>query len=295
MEANVAMQPLQAGAFGLPLVTWRAVLAGWIVGGATQIMLSLLGLGIGAWTMDLHEPDPASGIQIGTVIWTGLSLLISAFVGSYLAAALSRACLRSEGMMQGIVSWGVSWVSFTIFSVFATTAMLGLLGGMFNVFATALHSMGKAAAPVISHAVSTGTTNVSTDQLRRQIEAVRKTPGKAPLSDSGLTELKQQLDMADRDGAVKLLVGRVGLSKAQAQTIVQQNMGVVGRVKERAGPLKNQTLDAGNTALDRLGTASIWMFVFGLLTLGMAIIGGSMGVQRAVIRTPEAGAYRSAV
>ena len=197
--------------------------------------------------------------------------------------------------MQGIVSWGLSWVSFTLFSVFATTAMLGLLGGMFNVFGSALHSMGKAAAPVISHAVSTGTTNVSTDQLRQQIEAVRRSPGRAPLSDAGLMELKRQLDMTDRDGAVRLLVARFGLSKAQAQTIVQQNLGTVGRLKERAGPLKDQTLDAGNAALDRLGTASIWMFLFGLLTLGAAMIGGSMGVRRGAWQVVDRDVYRSAV
>jgi hypothetical protein len=292
MEGNVAVHPVHAGALALPRVTWRAIIAGWVVGGATQIMLSLLGLGIGAWSMDLHEADPAAGIQVGSVMWTGLSLVISAFVGSYLAAALSRACVRSEGIMQGIVSWGLSWVSFTVFSVFATTAMLALFGGVFNVFGNAVHSLGKAAAPVISHAVSTGTTNISIDALRQQIEAVRKAPDRPPLSEAALAELKQRLEAADRDGAVKVLVTKVGVSKAQAQNLVQQSMGAVGRLKERAGPLKEQTLDAGNIALSRLGLASIWMFLFSLLTLCVAIIGGAMGVPRAVVGATEREAFR---
>jgi hypothetical protein len=294
MEGNVAVHPSYPGAFALPRVTWRAIIAGWVVGGATQIMLSLLGLGIGAWSMDLHEADPAAGIQIGSIMWTGLSLVISAFVGSYLAAAASRACVRSEGIMQGIVSWGLSWVSFTIFSVFATTAMLGLLGGVFNVFGNAVHSLGKAAAPVISHAVSTGTTNVTTDQLRQQIASVRKAPG-PPLTDAALGQLKQHLEVADRDAAVKVLVTKLGVPKAEAQNLVQQNMGVVGRLKERAGPLKEQTIEAGNTALSRLGTASMWMFLFSLLTLCVAMIGGALGVPRAVMRATEREAFRSAV
>jgi hypothetical protein len=293
MEGTVAA--VHPGTFALPRITWRAILAGWVVGGATQIMLSLLGLGIGAWSMDLHEADPASGIQIGSVIWTGLSLLISAFVGSYLAAAASRACVRSEGIMQGVVAWGLSWVSFTIFSVLATTAMLGLLGGVFNVFGNAVHSLGKAAAPVISHAVSTGTTNISTDELRQQVEAVRKAPGRLQISEATLGELKQHLEAANRDAAVQVLVTKLGVSRAQAQNLVQQNLGVVGRLKERAGPLKEQTIDAGNTALGRLGTASIWMFFFSLLTLCVAMIGGAMGVPRAVVRATDREAFRSAV
>jgi hypothetical protein len=48
------------------------------------MMLTLLGLAIGAWSVDLREAQTAEGIPIGTGIWTGISMLISAFVGGFI-------------------------------------------------------------------------------------------------------------------------------------------------------------------------------------------------------------------
>ncbi len=80
---------IEQWSFGGVRVRWGAVLAGWAVGLATQLVLTLLGLAIGAWSIDLQEAEPAGGVPIGTGIWTGISMLISAFVGGYITARMS--------------------------------------------------------------------------------------------------------------------------------------------------------------------------------------------------------------
>jgi hypothetical protein len=40
---------------GEPRIKWAALFAGWVVGLATQMMLTLLGLGIGAWSIDFRQ------------------------------------------------------------------------------------------------------------------------------------------------------------------------------------------------------------------------------------------------
>ncbi|HKU52142.1 MAG TPA: hypothetical protein VJQ25_06730, partial [Nitrospira sp.] len=56
---------MEQWSFGGVRVRWGAVIAGWAVGLATQLVLTLLGLAIGAWSIDLQEAEPASGVPIG--------------------------------------------------------------------------------------------------------------------------------------------------------------------------------------------------------------------------------------
>ncbi|HWF59431.1 MAG TPA: hypothetical protein VN666_03880 [Nitrospira sp.] len=102
---------MEQWSFGGVRVRWGAVFAGWAVGLATQLVLTLLGLAIGAWSIDLQEAEPAGGVPIGTGIWTGISMLISAFVGGYITARMSGSPLRSDGLYHGVIIWGVHSVS----------------------------------------------------------------------------------------------------------------------------------------------------------------------------------------
>lgn len=47
-------------------IRWSAVLAGFVVGVSVQMVLTLLGLAIGAWSVNLNEAQPAQGIPLGT-------------------------------------------------------------------------------------------------------------------------------------------------------------------------------------------------------------------------------------
>ena len=83
---------------GNPRIKWSAVFAGWIVGLALQMAMTLAGLGLGAWAVDLHDASPGEGIPVGAALWTGLSMLVSAFAAGYLTARLSGSIHRSDGL-----------------------------------------------------------------------------------------------------------------------------------------------------------------------------------------------------
>ena len=55
---------------GLKRISWSAVFAGVLVAIVTQMLLTLLGLGIGLGTVDpLQERNPVAGLGIGSAIW----------------------------------------------------------------------------------------------------------------------------------------------------------------------------------------------------------------------------------
>lgn len=295
---------VQQWSLGGTRIKWSAVFAGLIVGIAVQMVLTLLGLAIGAWSIDLRESSPTSGVPLGTGIWTGISMLVSAFVGGYVTARLSGAYLRSDGMYHGLVVWGLTWV---VFAWLATTAFSFMIGGIFNAFGSGLQMLGQGVGSAVSTAASkvSGNVNlnVSAADLRKQVESVLKATEKPELqpgaikkdadkvtgqakggqslekvSDSALTELQEKLAALDREAAINVMVNKLGMSEKQAQELVQSTIGLIAPLKETAQNVKEKSVDVGNAAITKLGSTAWWLFLLGLISLGVSVAGGTMGI-----------------
>ena len=289
-----------------PRIKWTAVWAGLVVGMSAQLVLTLLGLAIGAWSIDLKEAQPAEGVPLGAGLWTGLSLLMSAFIGGYVTARLSGNSLRSDGMYHGAVVWGVTWL---VFAWLTTTAMSFMLGGVFSALGSALQTTGQG----ITSAASAGLANIdpkslfsiSPAALRQQIESTLQATGKRDLqpaemnksadkvtnqakegqslgqvSDSAIEELQQKLTALDREAAVNVLVQKIGMSEAQAQQVVQSTIGLLAPLKDRLQDVKGQSMEIGNATLTRVGAAAGWLFLLGVLSCAVSVGGGAAGTLR---------------
>lgn len=127
---------------GFSILRWGAVFAGLAVGLATQIVFALIGLAAGLSAVDPRAADPIGAIPAAAGIWTGLSMLIAAFIGGYVASRLSGVSLRNDGALHGVVTWGVTTVAFVYL---ATSAAGALLGGTVNILAQGLQGAGQAA------------------------------------------------------------------------------------------------------------------------------------------------------
>ena len=313
----------QQWSLGGARIKWGAVFAGLVVGIALQMILTLLGLAIGAWSIDLRESQPAQGIPIGTGIWTGISMLISAFVGGYVTARLSGAYLRTDGVYHGAVVWGVNWL---VFAWLATTAMSFMIGGLFSAFGSGLQALGQGVGSAVSTAASkvAGNTNVniSADDVRRQVESTLKATGKPELhpgeirkdadkvtgqaqggqsfgkvSDSALTEVQEKLAALDRDAAINVMMNKFGMSRQQAEEVVQSTIGFIAPIKETAQNVKEnvkeKSVDIGNTTINRIGSAAWWLFLLALVSLGMSLGGGALGISDQSLFAVEGESYRA--
>lgn len=287
-------------------VRWSAVIAGWAVALATQLVLTLVGLAIGAWSIDLQDAEPAGGVPIGTGIWTGISMLISAFIGGYITARMSGSLLRSDGLYHGVIVWGVNWL---VFAWLTTTVMATLLGGVFSAFGATLNSLGQGATTVVSAAASQladAKPPISLDGLRRQVESILAATGKKELqpgeirkdaervaatsragqppqqlADSALQELQQKLMSLDRTAAINIMTTKMEMTEPQAKQVVDSTIGLIEPLKDQAQQMtqqvKQQSVEAGNRALERMGTIAMWLAVLAIITLGLSIAGGLTG------------------
>src|SRR5438132_8611844 len=117
-------------------VSWGAILAGLVVALVLQIVLSVLGVAIGASTVGpLRDVQPAKGLAIGSVIWFGLSSILSIFAGACVAGRLSGGPRQADGLLHGIATWATA----TLLSVLLlTTAAGNILGGTARLLGSAM-------------------------------------------------------------------------------------------------------------------------------------------------------------
>ena len=112
-------------------VHWGAVLAGIIVSLVGQLLLSLLGAGLGATTIDDANADT---IAVGAFAWWIVTGIACAFAGGWTAgwvAGSSPTVDRIEGPFQAFLSWACTAliIAAVIFTLAATSPLVARMAG----------------------------------------------------------------------------------------------------------------------------------------------------------------------
>jgi hypothetical protein len=142
VEVDVAQVPLRDS------VRWGPVLAGIVTSLATLLFLTAIGVALGLSALGGDNNPHTWGTAAG--IWGGLTLLISFFLGGWMAGRTAVAPLESNGMVNGFVT-GAATLLLLVW--LATTAITGALG----FFASTISNVAGAAAPVAMQAADQGT------------------------------------------------------------------------------------------------------------------------------------------
>lgn len=233
-------------------IRWGAVLAGVAVGLSIQLLLTLLGVASGLSTATVAGSEVGSS---GPLIWAAVSMLISAFVGGYVAARMSGLKRRADGVLHGAVSWAVTTL---LFAVLATSIGGALVGTVFS-------SMTQVAQAQAQAAEGEGPLADFMDEQFGQ------------LGSAVLDRLQQYLQQGERAQAVQLLTSAAGMETQQAEEVVDQALILTGAPEAASAQSRREA----ETTLQGAETAA-WI-VFGAVALGLllGIGGGSVGVAGA--------------
>lgn len=238
-----------------PAIRWGAVLAGVAVGISVQLALTLLGVATGLSATDVATTE-GSTLGRGALMWAGVSMLIAALAGGYVAARMSGLKRKADGVLHGVVAWSVTTL---LFAALATTATGNMLGTMFS-------SINPGA---VASAVTSGNTGAA---LGRMTELIRSQTGVAVTPEITRT-LQQYIAAGQRDQAVQYMVSSMGVDQSQAATIVDQTLIVSGSPAQASPRGQGQA----NQALDRAGLAAWTVFGAVALSLVLGVIGGLLG------------------
>ena len=85
-------------------ISWAAIFGGVILVVAVQLLLSLLGAGIGLGTVNtnLGSTPTASSLSIGAGVWWVVSSCVALGLGGYVAAWLAVIEIRFDGVLHGL-------------------------------------------------------------------------------------------------------------------------------------------------------------------------------------------------
>lgn len=244
-QVDVVNYSLRRPAF--PAIRWGAVLAGVAVGVSVQLALTLLGIATGLSTTQVTEGE---GLGTGPLIWAGISMLISAFVGGYVAARMSGLKRKADGVLHGAVAWAVTTI---LFAALATTVGGTLVSGVFN-------NMTRVASAGVAGGASS------------PVAALMRSQG-VQADAASLKQLQQYLQAGQRDQAVQLVTSRMGVEQTRAEAIVDQALILSGSPQSASPQGRAATEDVMQTA----GTGAWVVFLTVALALAIGIGGGALG------------------
>lgn len=189
-------------------ISWSAVFAGVLVAIIVQLLLSLLGLGIGLSTIDpLEEQNSAEGLGIGAAIWYGVSSLIALFLGGWVAGRLAAAPRTFDNTLHGVLTWSLT----TLLTFYLLTTTVGrLIGGVTRFVGNAVGTVGTvvgtgaaAAGPEIADAVKQEAREQGIDlsNLRAEFNEVLRQTGKPGLQPEALERQANQTTAEARSAA----------------------------------------------------------------------------------------------
>lgn len=265
-------------------VSWEAVLAGAVVALVTQIPLNMLGLGIGAATLDPGTGDnpSASTFSIGAGIWWTLSGIIASFIGAYTAGRLSGKPKEGTAAWHGLTTWALT--TLLVFYLLTSTVS-SLLGGTLSALGSAAGGLGRTAGGAVQTAAQAAAPSLSNavDPFSRIEQSVRGTAsGQDPAAarDAAVSAIRAALtgDQAQaqsaRDRAADALAKAQGIPADQARTQIQQYEQQYRQAVDQA---KQQATAAADATAKAVSRGALFGFVALLLGGVAAWFGGRLG------------------
>jgi uncharacterized membrane protein YoaK (UPF0700 family) len=251
MDGTIVRRPV------MPAIRWGAILAGVVVGISIQLVLTLLGIATGLTSASIAEGQE---VGIGPLIWAGISMLIAAFIGAYVAARMSGLKRKADGVLHGTVSWAVTTL---LFATLATSAAGSIMNNLFD-------SM----VPNIGNNVATKQTTKPADQID-PVETYLVRQFGEDATPTHLRRMMRYIQAGDRDMSVRYMVESMNIAPLRSENIADQALMLKG-TSDAASPRAKAEAERA------VGTASVaaWtVFTVVALSLVLGIIGGALGAH----------------
>jgi hypothetical protein len=276
-------------------VSWGAIFTGVVVALAIQVLLAMLGAGIGLAAVEPTQPGDnpaASTMGIGAAIWWALSGIIASLAGGWVAARLAGVPNREAGMLHGLAVWAVATL---VVLYLLSSAATSVVGGAFNVVGRTVSGMGSAA----SDAVSTAAQQIGNplQAIQDEIQVAGGDPNDPAVAGRQLAAAIGRIVTGEGDAveqarrsAVDILV-RQGVPQQEAQQRVQ---GWEQQYRETTDQAAQQARAAADAAADGASTAALYGFIALLLGALAGAYGGRAGTPALMAAVSESRTTRPA-
>jgi len=265
-------------------VSWGAVMAGVMVALVVQLILNMLGIGLGAASFDpvANNSPSATTFTMMAGVWWVLSGVLAALAGGYTAGRLAGQTNETAGAWHGLTAWAVT--TLVVFYLL-TTSVGAIVGGAFRT----LGSVAGGAAQTVGTSVQTAAQMAApslakaSDPLGSIEQSIRDSSGgtePAALRDAALSAMRAALtgdvNKADdaRERAAQALAKAQGTPIEQARTQVAQYEQQYRQAVDQAKRQAAVAADATASAIARGALVGAFALMFGAIA---GWVGGRMG------------------
>jgi hypothetical protein len=271
-------------------ISWGAVLAGVMVALVTQLILNLIGIGLGAASFDPTSNANPSGstFSVAAGIWWALSGILAALAGGYTAARLSGRPTDTSGPWHGLTVWAVT--TLLVFYLLSTSVG-AIVGGAFRTLGTvaggAAQTLGST-AQTAAQAVAP-TLAQSSDPFASIDQSIRGASGgtdPAALRDAATAAVRAAVtsDAAGQEAARERAVQAL----AKAQNIgVDQARTQVAEFEQQYRQFVNEAKRQATAAADATATAVSRGALFGAIALILGALAGWFGGRMGALDPSE--------
>jgi hypothetical protein len=250
-----------------------------------QLLLSLLGAGVGLGTVNTNAGSTpmASTLGIGAGLWWVLTSCIAIGVGGFVAAWFAGVEIRFDGVLHGLVTWGIATI-LTFWLL--TSAVGGIMGRGFSALGSVASatgsSVGDAAKPLAQAA------GVSPDMIQQQAQAYLQPTDSDPATMSPqdaqkaiATNLTNYAGggadaAAAKERVITIMAAQMKISHDDAAKKFDDIQAKLQQARDKAIQTAKDAADASASAASK---ASFGAFIVIFLGGLAAAFGGSMAVQ----------------
>jgi hypothetical protein len=246
-------------------VSWGGIWGGVLVGMGILMLLTALGLAIGATAVDPRDTE-AQTIGIGAAIWAGLTLLIALYIAGHVSTRIGAIFDRTTSTYEGVLVWVLS----VLFMAFFAASGIGLVAsGAFKLVGGATQAIGT----VVSGGSSTDLGEGNVDQIVQRLRDPQTAQMLAGATGMNPDQVRQNLgQMADKAEAAKN-------NPAQAATEVRQGVQQMVQQAREDGTLQHTAERAQDAA-----KKTAWItFLALVLSLFAALLGAWSGRRGAAV------------
>ena len=272
--------------------SWGAIVAGIAVVLVVQLLLMLLGLAIGASTIDPASADTpqASTLGIGSAVWWLIATAISVFAGAWVAGRLAGMPTRTDSMLHGIVTWAAA----TLIGFYLLTTTVGsLVGGAFSTLGSAAQAIGQSTGSLASGAMQVLPDNIRTQAeglfnrapeaagaVQQQANQARQAAGGGSTLDAVQRVVRGVQEGAppqDRQAAINVISQQAGIPPQEAEQRLNQFQQTYRQYSQQAADQARQAADAAASTVAQVAFWSVVALVIGAV---LAALGGAAGTPR---------------
>jgi len=283
-----------------PRVNWPGVLAGLLAGVTLLVVLGTLGVAFG-----LSTANSLGSFGTGAIIWTALTVLISAYLAGYTAVRAGNQGLASRGQFTGLVTGMLMTLALTLFLSNLVSGLVGSATSAIGSVATGAAAAGSAAAsnqgtqnaassllgslnpdtlgqiigdasPELSQAQSTAASNVVSGIITRASNDLGNNLGNITNLSDFVTNRVNNIQKALSGPEFVTRLKRQGLSQAQAQATQTAIVDQAKQVQQQATQAAETTARIARQA----ATSAAWgsLLAAGLI-IGAATFGGNQAAS----------------